>query len=36
VAVKQENAFLFDATYLFLIESQLGREDQEAEADEGG
>jgi hypothetical protein len=32
-AVKKENAFAFDASYLFVIESQLGCDDQEAEAD---
>jgi hypothetical protein len=35
-AIKQENAFVFDASYLFLIESEPGREDQKAEADDGG
>ena len=35
-ATKQENAFVYDASYLFLIESDLGRADQKAEADDGG
>jgi len=34
-AIKQENAFEFDASYLFLIESEVGRADQEAWADDG-